>query len=147
MIVIACDHAGPALKDQVIAWLGEHDRACEDLGVNDSRSVDYPDLAHLVAGRVADGAADAGILICGTGLGMSMAANRFRGVRAALCHDALSAEMARRHNDANVLCLGARLLGVDVVKQIVSVFLTTPFDGGRHQRRIDKIERDQGETA
>jgi ribose 5-phosphate isomerase B len=102
--------------------------------------VDYPDFAHRVASAVASGEARAGVLICGTGIGMSLAANTHPGVRAALCHDAFTAEMARRHNDANVLCVGARVTGSDVAKQMVRLFLETPFEGGRHQRRVELIE-------
>ncbi|HHQ47525.1 MAG TPA: ribose 5-phosphate isomerase B [Acidobacteria bacterium] len=139
MIVIGSDHAGLALKRQVLHVLAELGHEVEDVGVDEERSVDYPDFAHTVAARVAAGDA-AGILICGTGLGMSMAANRHPGVRAALCHDAYTAEMARRHNDANLLCMGGRVVGPGVAEQIVRVFLDTPFEGGRHQRRVAKIE-------
>jgi ribose 5-phosphate isomerase B len=104
--------------------------------------VDYPDFAHAVANAVAGGEAERGILICGTGIGMSLAANRHSGVRAALCHDAFTAEMARRHNDANVLCVGARSTGQGVIEQIARIFLDTPFEGDRHQRRVEKIERE-----
>ena len=140
MILIACDHAAIDLKDLVKAQLVEEGLACRDMGTFDTASVDYPDLAHLLAAAVAGGEAERGILVCGTGIGMSMTANRHAGIRAALCHDAYTAEMARRHNDANVLCLGARVLGAGVAAQIVSVFLATPFEGGRHARRVLKIE-------
>jgi ribose 5-phosphate isomerase B len=141
VILLACDHAALDLKDHLCRILGEAGREVEDLGVHDAQSVDYPDLAHRLAERVAREDA-VGVLICGTGIGMSMAANRHTGVRAALCHDAFTALMARRHNDANVLCLGARVLGIGVAEQIVEVFLATRFDGGRHQRRVAKIESD-----
>jgi len=144
MIVIASDHAGVDLKADLVSWLGERGEPCTDLGPSDASSVDYPDYAHRVAREVADGSADRGILICGTGIGMSMAANRHPGVRAALCHDAFTAEMARRHNDANVLCMGGRVLGIGVVIQIVEFFLDTGFDGDRHQRRVEKIEPGPG---
>ncbi len=140
MIVLASDHAGVALKARLLRLLDERGLEHEDLGPADETSVDYPDFAHLVASRVASGDARTGILICGTGIGMSMAANRHPGVRAALCHDAYTAEMARRHNDANVLCLGARVLGEGVAMQVVEVFLGTAFEGDRHRRRVDKIE-------
>jgi ribose 5-phosphate isomerase B len=107
--------------------------------------VDYPDYAHLLAQAVSDGRIERGILICGTGIGMSMAANRHRGVRAALCHDAYTAEMARRHNNANVLCLGERSTGAGVVEQIVRIFVNGEFEGGRHQRRVAKIELEREE--
>jgi len=139
MIYLACDHAGFTLKKQVITCLKGLSREYKDLGVHEIRSVDYPDLAHKLSRAVADGETDEGILICGTGIGMSMVANRHAGVRAALCHDAFTAEMARRHNNANVLCLGARVIGAGVAEQIVTVFLSTAFEGGRHQQRLDKL--------
>ncbi|NOZ94814.1 MAG: ribose 5-phosphate isomerase B [Acidobacteria bacterium] len=140
MIVIGSDHAGLALKRHVLEVLARLGRSVEDLGVQEECSVDYPDYAHAVAERIAAGPNLLGILICGTGLGMSMAANRHPGVRAALCHDAYTAEMARRHNDANLLCMGGRVVGPGVAEQIVRVFLSTAFEGGRHQRRVGKIE-------
>jgi ribose 5-phosphate isomerase B len=112
----------------------------KDLGSHGDESVDYADFAHRLARAMATGEADFGVLICGTGIGMSMAANRHPHVRAALCHDAFTAEMARRHNNANVLCLGARVTGTAVAEQIVEIFLATPFEGGRHTRRVEKIE-------
>jgi ribose 5-phosphate isomerase B len=142
MIVIASDHAGVDLKERLIELVKEIDLEIRDLGPADTSSVDYPDYAHAVASAVAAGEADRGILICGTGIGMSLAANRHPGARAALCHDAFTAEMARLHNDANVLCLGARTTGEGVAEQIVKIFLETAFEGGRHQRRIEKIERE-----
>ena len=140
MIVIASDHAGVDLKARLIALVSEAGLEIRDLGPADANSVDYPDFAHAVASAVAGGEADRGILICGTGIGMSLAANRHRRIRAALCHDAFTAEMARLHNDANVLCIGARTTGEGVAEQIVRIFLETAFEGGRHQRRIEKIE-------
>jgi ribose 5-phosphate isomerase B len=140
MIVIASDHAGVELKSQLVGFITETGDEVRDLGPAATSSVDYPDFAHAVAEAVAGGEADRGILICGTGIGMSLAANRHQGVRAALCHDAFTAEMARLHNDANVLCLGARTTGPGVAEQIVRIFLETPFEGGRHQRRVEKIE-------
>jgi ribose 5-phosphate isomerase B len=140
MIVIASDHAGVELKAALFEIVRSSGRDIRDLGPSETTSVDYPDFAHRVARAVAGGEADAGILICGTGIGMSMSANRHRGVRAALCHDAFTAEMSRRHNDTNVLCLGARVTGVGVAEQMVRIFLDTAFEGGRHQRRIEKIE-------
>ena len=145
MIVIASDHAGVDLKTQIIKVVEESGRKVRDLGPTDESSVDYPDFAHRVAEEVANGEAEAGILICGTGIGMSMSANRHPGVRAALCHDAFTAEMARRHNDANVLCMGARVLGVGVAEQTTRVFLDGEFEDGRHQRRVDKIEIEREE--
>jgi ribose 5-phosphate isomerase B len=140
MIVIASDHAGVDLKARLIALVSGAGLEIRDLGPADASSVDYPDFAHDVASAVAGGEADRGILICGTGIGMSLAANRHRRIRAALCHDAFTAEMARLHNDANVLCIGARTTGEGVAEQIVRIFLETAFEGGRHQRRIEKIE-------
>jgi ribose 5-phosphate isomerase B len=144
MIVAASDHAGLPLKRLVMRRLADQGIEVEDLGTKDEESVDYPDFAHRLAERVAGGEGVTGILVCGTGLGMSMAANRHPGVRAALCHDAYTAEMARRHNDANVLCLGARVLGPGVAEQIVDIFLATPFEGGRHGRRVGKIDWEDG---
>ncbi len=140
-VEIASDHAAVDLKRQVIEVLGRMGRECRDLGPGGREAVDYADWAHRLAARISSGAVACGVLICGTGIGMSMAANRHLGVRAALCHDAFTAEMARRHNDANLLCLGARVVGLGVAEQIVEIFFTTPFDGGRHQPRIAKIER------
>ena len=140
MIVIASDHAGVDLKARILEDLRDGGHEIHDLGPPDSSSVDYPDFGHKVAAAVVAGEAETGILICGTGIGMSMTANRHPGVRAALCHDAFTAEMARRHNDANVLCMGARVIGGGVAEQIVGVFLSTSFEGGRHQRRVDLIE-------
>ncbi len=140
MIVVASDHAAVELKRRVVELLAARGERFADLGPADERSVDYPDYAHRVVAEIIAGRADRGILICGTGIGMSMAANRHPGVRAALCHDAYTAEMARRHNDANVLCLGARVLGAGVAEQVVEIFLGTAFEGGRHQRRVAKIE-------
>jgi ribose 5-phosphate isomerase B len=145
MIVIASDHAGVDLKSQVVELIAEAGLDIRDLGPADTTSVDYPDFAHAVAEAVARGEAERGILICGTGIGMSLAANRHPQVRAALCHDAFTAEMARRHNDANVLCIGARSTGPGVVEQMVRIFLETTFEGGRHQQRVDLIELEQGD--
>jgi ribose 5-phosphate isomerase B len=140
MIVVASDHAAVELKRRVVELLAARGEQCADLGPADDRSVDYADYAHRVVAEIIAGRAERGILICGTGIGMSMAANRHPGIRAALCHDGYTAEMARRHNDANVLCLGARVLGVGVAEQVVEIFLATAFEGGRHQRRVTKIE-------
>lgn len=140
MIVLASDHAGLELKRHLAERLAARGEAVEDLGVHGPASADYPDQAHAVAVAVAAGRAERGILVCGTGIGMSIAANRHPGVRAAHCHDAYTAEMARRHNDANVLCLGARVTGTGVAEQLVDLFLATPFEGGRHARRVGKIE-------
>jgi ribose 5-phosphate isomerase B len=142
-ISIGSDHAGVDLKAQIVALVSAAGHDIRDLGPADTSSVDYPDFAHAVARAVVSGEVERGILICGTGIGMSLAANRHPQVRAALCHDAFTAEMARRHNDANVLCVGARSTGPGVAEQIVRLFLDTPFEGGRHQRRVEKIEREE----
>ncbi len=143
MILIASDHAGFRLKRHLVAFLEARGETVRDLGVDSETSVDYPDYAHRLAAAIEAGEAARGILICGTGLGMSMTANRHPGVRAALCHDAYTAEYARRHNNANVLCLGGRVLGPGVAEQVAAVFLDTGFEGGRHKRRVDKIEREE----
>ncbi|RJO63276.1 MAG: ribose 5-phosphate isomerase B [Myxococcales bacterium] len=141
MIAVASDHGGFALKEQVKRWLADFKRECLDLGCKDESSVDYPDYAAEMARAIQDGRAERGILICGTGIGMSIAANKFDGIRAALAHDAYTAKMSRLHNDANVLVLGGRVLGPGVAEEIVRVWLETPFEGGRHQKRLDKIGR------
>jgi len=140
MIVLASDHAGVGLKAEIVRLLKARGEAYNDLGPSGDASVDYPVFAHLLSREILAGRADRGVLICGTGIGMSMAANRHAGIRAALCHDAYTAEMARRHNDANVLCMGGRVIGAGVAAQIVEVFLGTGFEGGRHQRRAGLIE-------
>lgn len=140
MIAIASDHAGVELKRALCEVILASGREVRDLGPADTTSVDYPDFAHRVADAVLSGEVAMGVLICGTGIGMSLSANRHPGVRAALCHDAFTAEMARRHNNANVLCVGARVTGLGVAEQIVRIFLDTPFEGGRHQRRVERIE-------
>ena len=142
-VLVASDHAGFELKSVVAARARECGHEVIDLGPTTSDAVDYPDFAHLVARRVAGGQAERGVLVCGTGIGMSIAANRHRGVRAALCCSAFAAEAARRHNDANVLCLGGRTTTTEAAVQILDVFLATPFDGGRHQRRVEKIEPEE----
>ena len=146
MIVIASDHAGVEYKTALFEVIRSSGRDIRDLGPSEATSVDYPDFAHPVAQAVAGGEAEVGILICGTGIGMSMSANRHQGVRAALCHDAFTAEMSRRHNDANVLCMGARVTGLGVAEQMVRIFLDTEFEGGRHQRRVERIEI-EGESS
>ena len=137
-IHIGCDHAAVDLKNAVIRQLEERGLTATDHGTYTADSCDYPDIAHDVCSAVEkeDGT---GILLCGTGIGMSMAANRHQGVRAAVCTTELHARLARRHNNANVLCLGARMTGAELARAIVDAFLDTGFEGGRHQRRIDKI--------
>ena len=139
-LAIGSDHAGLALKQQLLAALAQLGAAYEDLGTYDENSCDYPDFAHAVARGVAVGRYRLGILVCGTGLGMSMAANRHPGVRAAVCSSSFEARMARQHNDANVLCLGARVIGVGVALETLNAFLAARFEGDRHARRVAKIE-------
>ena len=138
-IAIGSDHRGVEVKGRLIASLSHLGHSVVDLGPNDPGSVDYPDYAFSVASRVAKHEAERGILVCGTGIGMCIAANKVRGVRAASAHDTIAAEMCRRHNDANVLCLSADLLGEELMGRMVRVFIETPFEGGRHARRVDKI--------
>lgn len=140
MIAIGCDHGGFELKEQIKIWLAEKNLAVEDMGCRDLQSVDYPDFARKVAEAVSEKKAERGILICGTGIGMSIAANRVRGVRATLVHDGFTARMSRMHNDSNVLCLGARVLGVEIARDCLEVWLETDFEGDRHQGRLNKIE-------
>ena len=139
-IVIGSDHAGYALKELVKDYLTALNLEVEDCGTFSEDSVDYTDFGIAVAGKVSSGAFKRGILICGTGLGMSMVANRFKYVRAALCNDIFSAMMSRQHNDSNILVLGGRVIGVELAKEIVQVWLKTPFEGGRHKSRIDKFD-------
>lgn len=138
-IAIAADHAGYALKEAIKQVLAPVDQV-EDLGTDSDASVDYPDFAAAVAGRVASGACERGILVCGTGIGMAMAANKFPGIRAATVWNLDTARLSREHNDANILTLGARVVPADQAASLVRVFLETPFAGGRHQRRVDKID-------
>ncbi len=139
-VFIASDHGGFALKGAVAARLGELGHDVQDLGPDSAASVDYPSFAAALCRRVLAEPGSLGVLICGTGLGMSMAANRFPGIRAALCHNEFSARMARQHNDANVLCLGERVLGLGMALGIVDAFFAAEFEGARHKRRIDLIE-------
>jgi ribose 5-phosphate isomerase B len=143
-VAIASDHAGFALKEQLKRTLGELGVAFEDLGTRDESSCDYPDFAHALAAGIAGGRYGKGVLVCGTGIGMSMAANRHPGVRAAVCTESFAAKMTRAHNDANVLCLGARIVGPGVAEEILKVFLQSPFDGERHVRRVGKIDSAPG---
>jgi ribose 5-phosphate isomerase B len=142
-IAIGCDHRGLDLKHSIMKLLDETEHSYEDSGCYTTDSVDYPDIAQKVAEAVASGDFERGILICDTGIGMSIAANKVKGIRAALCHDAFSARRARRHNDANVLCLGAGR-GQEGIAEIVQTYFTTEFEGGRHQRRLDKIKAMEG---
>ena len=139
-IAIGSDHAGFHLKTAVVAHVRQTGHEVVDLGTNSMDSVDYPDFAKLVAGQVSDRVADLGILVCGTGQGMAMTANRAPGVRAAVVADVFSAKGTRAHNDANVLCMGERVIGGGLALEIVDAFLSTEFEGGRHARRVGKIE-------
>ncbi len=138
-IALGADHAGFALKERVRAYLAEKGCEAEDLGPTTPERVDYPDYAGQVAARVAANQADYGFLMCGTGLGVAIAANKVRGIRAATCNDTLSAYFARAHNDANVLAMGGRLTDEATARKIVDIWLSTPFEGGRHSRRVEKI--------
>ena len=138
-IAIGSDHRGFEAKQQVKAIAAELGHECIDFGTDDNNPVDYPDLAYLAATAVSKEQADRAILACATGIGMSMAANKIQGVRAALCHDELSAQVSRDHNDANVLCLSADQVGAVLLRKMVEVWLTTEFSGGRHERRVRKI--------
>lgn len=143
-IAAGADHAGYAVKQAVVRHLRAQGHEVVDVGTDDGEtSVDYPDFAHLVAEAVASGGAERGVLVCGTGIGMCMAANRHAGVRAADCTTPHLAEMSRRHNDANVLCLAGRLLSEDEAWAIAEVWMATPFDGGRHERRVARIDGEE----
>ena len=135
-IALGCDHGGVALKKEIKQFLVSAGYEVHDVGCYSEESVDYPELADKVCAEIIEGRSACGILICGTGIGMSIAANRHRQIRAALCHESFTARMSREHNDANVLCLGARVLGVAIALDIVKVWLETKFAGGRHLRRI-----------
>jgi len=138
-IAIGSDHAGFRAKEALKASLAQAGYVLEDVGTRTEESCDYPDFAIKVADTVAKKTADKGIILCGTGIGSSIAANKVAGVRAALVHDGFTAEMSRRHNDANVLCLGARVLADERIRDLARLWLETPFDGGRHDRRVGKI--------
>ena len=138
-IAFGTDHRGYSIRPRIIDLLRRLGHDVEDMGAYGCETVDYPDIAALVARKVSHGEIDRGILICGTGLGMCITANKFPGVRAAPCHDDLTTEMSRRHNDANILCLSADLLGERLVDRMIEIWLNAPFEGGRHARRIDKI--------
>lgn len=139
-VAVASDHRGVRVKGQILSLLADLGHEGTDLGPGEPASVDYPDYALKVAEAVSAGQADRGVLICGTGMGMCITANKIAGVRAVTCHDDVTAEMSRRHNDANVMCLSADLLGDRLLGRIVEIWLRTEFEGGRHQRRIEKIQ-------
>ncbi len=138
-IAVGCDHTAVALKQELIAFVEELGFSVRDFGVESGASCHYPEIAEPVCRAVAAGECALGLLICGTGVGMSLAANKVTGIRCAVCSESYSAEMTRRHNDANVLAVGARVVGSEVAKRIVQAFLSTPFEGGRHQTRVDMI--------
>ncbi len=139
-LVIASDHAGYSLKENIKKHLVEQGHNVIDCGTNSEESCDYPDFAKALCKEINDGNAELGILVCGTGIGMSMAANKVKGIRAALCSDYFSAKFTRAHNDANVMCLGARVMGEGLALELIEVFLNTPFEGGKHLRRINMFE-------
>lgn len=138
-LVIGCDHAAVELKEQVKAHLTERGFAVEDVGTYTTDSCDYPVFAHKLCRKIQNGEYELGILICGTGIGMSMAANKHKGIRAAACSDTYSARLTREHNDANVLCIGARVVGTGLALDLVDAFTDAEFQGGKHQRRVDLI--------
>lgn len=139
-IIVGSDHAGLPLKGPLVSHLEERGWEVEDVGTQTSESVDYPDFAHRVAGAIASGEHTIGLLVCGSGVGMSISANRHAGVRAVLCSEPYSAAMSRAHNDANVLCMGARVVGPGLGAEILDAFIGGAFEGGRHARRVGKIE-------
>lgn len=138
-ITVGCDHAGYTLKLHVVDHLTQCGFEVIDVGTNSAESCDYPNFAHKVCKNVQDGVTELGILICGTGIGMSMAANKHLGIRAAACSDTFSARLTRMHNDANVLCIGERVVGIGLAIDLVDAFINADFEGGKHQRRVDMI--------
>ncbi|MHB0957336.1 MAG: ribose 5-phosphate isomerase B [Pirellulaceae bacterium] len=145
-ISIGSDHRGLEVKNRLTELLGRLGHHVSDEGTHTSDSVDYPDIASTVAAKVSHGQVDRGILICGTGIGMSITANKFPGVRAATCNDAVTAEISRRHNDVNVLCLAGDLLGQRNIDRLIEIWIDTKFEGGRHARRLEKISQIEHET-
>ena len=146
-IAIGCDHRGFGLKERIMTFLQNEGYSYQDFGCYSTEPVDYPDIAQKVGEAVASGSFDQGILICSTGIGMCIAANKIKGVRAALCHNVFAAQRARQHNDANVLCLGGEDVDATVALEIVKTFLTTDFEGGRHTRRVSKIRALESDTS
>lgn len=138
---IGCDHAGLEVKKEITSLLKEMGMDCVDYGTDGPQSVDYPDFGERVSEAVSSGELDRGVLICGTGIGMSIVANKFPGIRASLCNELFTARMSRLHNDANILVIGGRIVGKDLAREIVRVWFSTPFEGGRHENRLDKIRR------
>ena len=142
-IAIGSDHAGFRLKEALKRWIATAGHVAVDVGTDSGESVDYPDFGYAVADSVARGECERGVVICGTGIGISIAANRRASIRAALCHDIATTRLAREHNDANVLALGARVIDEEVAKECLAVFLTTDYEGGRHDRRVAKLSTGQ----
>lgn len=143
IVAVGCDHGGFQLKQELIAWLKQQGMEYRDLGCYNDNACDYPDYARQVANAIVNEECETGILICGTGIGMSIAANKVKGIRAAVCSDCFSAQATREHNNANILCLGARVIGPALALKIAEVFLKTPFSGDeRHVRRIAQLEED-----
>ena len=139
-IAIGSDHGGYEYKEQIVSHLKEKGYECVDVGTYSTDSCDYPVVARAVTTKITTGEADRGILICGTGIGMSIVANKVKGIRAALCGDTFSARASRAHNNSNVLCLGERVIGINLAMDIVDIWLESKFEGGRHQRRVDMME-------
>ena len=146
-VAVASDHRGVQMRPRVIEIVRNLGHEPIDYGVDSPTPVDYPDVAFTVARAIVEGECDCGILLCGTGVGMAIAANKVPGIIAATCHDEITTELSRRHNDANILCLSAELLGERIVERIIEIFLTTEFEGGRHSRRLNKIRQyEQGRS-
>lgn len=139
MIAIGCDHGGYALKNEILEYFRANNIEYKDFGTDSEESIDYAPIAVKVCRSITGGECKAGILVCGTGIGMSLAANKVKGIRAAVCSEAFSCEFTRRHNDSNVLCIGGRVVTTEMALKLVDLFLNTEFEGGRHQRRIDQI--------
>ena len=139
MIAVCCDHGGLSLKQEVLRHLEEKGLEYNDFGTNSPESCDYPDIVKPLCQAIQRGECDKGVIICGTGIGISMAANKMKGIRAALCHDSFSAEFTRRHNDSNIIAFGARVIGPGLALQLLDIFLNTPFEGGRHAVRVEKM--------
>ncbi len=139
MIAVCCDHGGLSLKKEVLRHLEEKGLEYKDFGTNSPESCDYPDIVKPLCQAIQRGECDKGVIICGTGIGISMAANKMKGIRAALCHDSFSAEFTRRHNNSNIIAFGARVIGPGLALQLLDIFLNTPFEGGRHAVRVQKM--------
>jgi ribose 5-phosphate isomerase B len=146
-IAIASDHAGYDMKSELVRLLKEEGHSVDDLGPADANRVDYPDFAARLAGSIAKGINQRGVLVCGSGIGMAMSANKVPGGRAVVAHNSWEAEMSRRHNNANIICFGARSMGIEVVAHSLKVFLATEFEGGRHADRVSKMSRLDGSAA